>query len=314
MADVSLVIPFLNEKENLEDLLVQLNEYAGKQSFSIEAILVDDGSTDESVQIIKSIITDSISSKLICLSKNYGSHAALRAGISQSDSDYTMFFSADLQEPFTIIGDMYEKAREGYDIVAARKAEVHVSFFEMLFSNIYTTLIRRFAVRDYPRGGANNFLFNEKVKNLLNKNIESNSSIHMQLIDMGFRRAIIDVSMNQRNKGKTKWTLSKKIKLFIDSFLAFSYAPIRAISLLGITFFMAGFIYALWIILAKLSNSVTFDAGFPTIICVLLLGFGSSNYALCIVAEYLWRTLDAARARPVFIIDTIETLSTKNEN
>jgi dolichol-phosphate mannosyltransferase len=311
MPDISLIIPFLNEAENLPDLVHQLNDYAVSCDFSIEAVLVDDGSTDESIKVLRNIVS-SVPIKLVCLSKNFGSHAAVRAGITQTTGSYTMFFSADLQEPFSMIGEMYERAREGYDVVIARKSTVQISWMERVFSSLSTSLFRKFAMPDFPKGGANNFLFSTKVRERILENVENNSSIHMQLISMGYRRSSIDVVLNKRYKGKSKWTFSKRVKLFIDSFVAFSYMPIRMISILGIVMFLAGVIYAVWIVIASLTGLVEFDAGFPTLISVLLLGFGMTNFALGIVAEYIWRTLDAARNRPVFIIDTIEILSGKN--
>jgi len=308
MADVSLVIPFLNEEENLPVLVGQLNEYANSQDFSIEVVFVDDGSTDSSVQMLREVISD-LPLKLVRLSKNFGSHAAIRAGLTQANGSYTMFFSADLQEPISIIGKMYSKACEGYEIVIARKAAVEISTLERLTSSFAISLTRKFAMKDYPKGGANNFLFSKKVRECLCENIENNSSIHMQIINMGFQRTTIDVTLNKRNKGKSKWTFWGKVKLFIDSFVAFSYMPIRAISVIGILLFIAGALYALWIIIAKLTNTIEMDSGFPTLISILLLGFGVTNFALGIIAEYIWRTLDTARGRPVFIIDTVETLS-----
>ena len=308
MTDVSLVIPFLNEEENLSELVQKLNVYAASQEFSMEAIFVDDGSVDSSVEMLRKA-KSFVPMKLVCLSKNFGSHAAIRAGLTQATGSYTMFFSADLQEPFSMIGEMYKKACEGYDVVIARKAETQISASERFFSSAATWLTRRFAMKDYPKGGANNFLFNVKVRDSICKNIESNSSIHMQIVGMGYRRATIDVSLLKRNKGKSKWTFWKKVKLLVDSFIAFSYMPIKMISILGVIMFIAGALYALWVLIAVLTGWVEFDTGFPTLISVLLLGFGLTNLSLGIVAEYIWRTLDAARGRPVFIIDTVEELT-----
>jgi len=312
MIDISLVIPFLNEEENLQDLLLQLNEYAAAQGFTIEAILVDDGSTDASVDVIRRVgSSDTVPVKLVRLSKNFGSHAAIRAGLTHTNSKYCMFFYADMQNPLSLIGEMHQKACEGYDIVVAQKTAKQVSFIERLFSSIYSSLVRRFAIPDYPKGGADNFLFNKRVNDCICENAENNSSIFMQILSMGFHRAIIDASFSERLKGKSKWTLSKKIKLFIDSFIAFSYMPIRMISALGICMFLFGFLYALWIFIASLTGIVNTGLGFPTLISVLLLGFGVTNFALGVVAEYIWRTLDAARGRPVFIIDTVEIINSK---
>jgi len=308
VTDISVVIPFYNEEENLRDLVKQLNEYAIKQNFTINAILVDDGSSDSSVQVLREIESN-IPLKLVRLSRNYGSHAAIRAGITQANGRYTMFFSADMQEPFSVIGEMYYKACEGYDIVLARRTEKQVSFYERFFSFLYTSLIRKFAVSEYPKGGANNFLFCSKVRDHLCENIESNSSIGMQLLSIGFRKTVIDVSIGKRSKGKSKWTFSKKVKTFFDSFVAFSYFPIRMITVLGIILFTFGFLYALWIIIGVSTGLIIYDTGFPTIVSVLMIGFGLTNFSLGIVAEYIWRILDVARGRPVFIIDTIDILT-----
>jgi len=309
MPDVSLIIPFLNEEENLTELITQLNEYAKKQTFSIEAVMVDDGSTDKSVQVLRGLISETVSVKLVRLSKNFGTHAALRAGLTEASGEYTMLFMADMQEPFSVIGEMYLKACEGYDIVAARRVSSKVSFSERGFSGIFTSLVRKFAIRDYPKGGANNFLFNSKVKEHLKENPESNSPLYMQIFNIGFKKAIIEVTSDKRHKGKSKWTLSKKIKLFIDSFVSFSYMPIRAISILGLLMFISGALYSLFIIIVKLTGLYEYDAGFPTFISILLVGFGLTNFSLSVIAEYLWRTFDAARKRPVYIIDTVESIS-----
>jgi len=308
MIDVSLVIPFLNEEENLGELMSLLDEYAHTQNFAIEAIFVDDGSTDSSVEILRGLKPSNIQVKLVRLSKNFGSHAAIRAGITQASGEYTMFFSADLQEPFSMIHEMFAKASAGYDVVMARKASVQIPLPERLFSNLYTSLIRKFAIKDYPAGGANNILFSKKVRECVCSNAENNSSIFLQICSLGFKRTSIDVSLNQRHKGQSKWTFSGRVKLFIDSFVAFSYTPIRVISLMGILLFLTGAIYALWIVIAQLTGAVDFDAGFPTLVSVLLVGFGLTNFSLSVVAEYIWRTLDASRNRPVFIIDTVEEL------
>jgi dolichol-phosphate mannosyltransferase len=204
---------------------------------------------------------------------------------------------------------MYSKACEGYDVVLARKSKVDAPLLVRLFSGISNSLFRKFAVRDYPKGGANNFLINNRVKECICTNVESNSPVHMQIVNLGFKRAIVDVTLSKRHKGKTKWTYSKKIKHFIDIFIAFSYMPIRMISLLGIIMFIAGTLYAIWIIITSLTGLIEFNAGFPTLICVLLLGFGLTNFSMGIVAEYIWRTLDASRKRPVFVIDTVELIS-----
>jgi dolichol-phosphate mannosyltransferase len=144
-------------------------------------------------------------------------------------------------------------------------------------------------------------MFNRKIIDYLNENIEVNSSVSLQIIDAGFDSAIVGMNYRMRAGGSSKWTLSKKIKLFIDSFVSFSYMPIRVVSIVGILFAAVGIIYGIYIIIARLLYP-EMQQGYATIIVLLLFGFGITNISLGVIAEYLWRTFDAARNRPVFII------------
>jgi polyisoprenyl-phosphate glycosyltransferase len=160
----------------------------------------------------------------------------------------------------------------------------------------------------YPAQGFDIVLFSKKVATLINQNVESNSSIFLQILNLGFNDTHIEYEKVARKAGKSKWTLSKKVKLLIDSFVAFSFAPIRFVSMMGISFFVLGVLWTGYIVLRK----VMFDdltSGWPALISVLMIGFGITNISLGIIAEYLWRTLDASRKRPVFIIEEIADIN-----
>jgi dolichol-phosphate mannosyltransferase len=141
----------------------------------------------------------------------------------------------------------------------------------------------------------------------VNKNVEANSSIFLQILGLGFRQESISYKKRERQTGVSKWTLSKKIKLFIDSFVAFSYAPIRFVTIVGIIFFIVGMIWTLYIVIRKIFFQ-DLAAGWPALMSILMIGFGITNISLGIIAEYLWRTLDASRKRQVYIIDEIKIL------
>lgn len=210
-----------------------------------------------------------------------------------------------MQEPLKIIGEGYKKICEGYDLVCVQKAQVKVSKSEELFSHTYSKLIRKYAIRDYPAGGVNTIFFNEKVKNEIIRNPELNSSVVLQVISLGFKQTVINMEYNERAIGQSKWTLGKKVKLLIDSFVSFSFFPIRMVSVLGFAFALIGALIALYIVILKVFAIKEVTLGWPTLISVLMIGFGLTNISLGVIAEYLWRTLDAARARPVFIIDEV---------
>ena len=306
--DVSIIIPFLNEQENIERLgteLVKLTELNPELNY--EFIMVDDGSKDQSVQTIKSAKFP-VNTKVISLSQNFGSHAALRAGILNSKGRYTTFLYADLQDPIEIIPEMFEKTRFGNEIIWAFRKNTDNSFFEKKFSKFYSSLMRKYVNREYPEKGFDVVLFSKKVTDLLNKDIEANSSIFLQVLSMGFKHDFIEYQKTQRKAGKSKWTISKKIKLLIDSFVSFSYVPIRFVSIIGILFFIVGFGWSFYIVFRKIFFN-DLATGWPALLSILMIGFGLTNISLGIIAEYLWRTLDASRKRPVFIIDEIIELN-----
>ncbi len=309
---ISIIIPLYNEAEGIPMLVNSLNDFFNnKNEISVEIIFVNDGSSDNSFQILQQQTFINYSAQLISFSKNFGSHAALRAGILNAKMEYITFVYADLQDPLELIFQMYVQATKGFDIIWANRNNTSNSLFETIFSGFYAKLMQKFAFSNFPDKGFDTVVFNSKVTRQINENIQSNSSIFLQILGMGFLQTSILYDKKERKIGKSKWTVSKKIKLLIDSFVAFSYAPIRLVSFVGILFFMFGIFWTLYIVSRKLLYD-DIASGWPMLTSILLLGFGITNIGLGIIAEYLWRTLDASRKRPVFIID--EIIELKNDN
>lgn len=310
LVEISVIIPFYNEEETLHKLCEALDSFFSGIEISTEVIFVNDGSSDNSVDILRNLKPENYQAKLINLSKNFGSHAALRAGLVHAIGKYIIFMNADLQDPLELISKLYVKCKEGNSIVWAFRNNTQNSFLERSFSKFYSTMMKKYAIPNYPEKGYDIVMFSKKVLQNLNANIEANSSIHLQILTLGYKQTSIGYDKKQRTGGKSKWTISKKIKLFIDSFVSFSYFPIRLVSIVGITFFLTGLVWTIYIIFRKLVYD-DLSLGWPTLVSVLMLGFGITNISLGIIAEYLWRTLDSTRKRPVFIIDNIIQL---NEN
>ena len=194
--------------------------------------------------------------------------------------------------------------KEGNDIVWAHREDTTTSWSEKVFSSGYTFLMRKFAFKNFPDKGFDIVMFNRKVAKEITKNIEANSSIFLQILGLGFRQESISYKKRERKTGNSKWTFAKKVELLIDSFVAFSFAPIRLVSIIGIIFFVCGILWTAYIIFRKL----VFDdlaSGSPALLSILMIGFGITNISLGVISEYLWRTLDASRKRPVFVIDEI---------
>jgi polyisoprenyl-phosphate glycosyltransferase len=305
MYDISIIIPFLNEADNIARLTTALHDFfAQRTDLTAEVVFVDDGSTDASVALLQQARHNAYTAKIVKLSKNYGSHAALRAGILHAEGAYISFMYADLQDPLALIGQMYEQARAGKEIVWAVRKTTQASFSERVFSQSYAYLMQKYALSNFPTKGFDVVMFGQKVRQALNQNIESNSSIFLQILTMGFAQTTIEYDKQARQAGKSKWTFGKKVKLFVDSFIAFSFAPIRFVTFVGVLLFVLGGLYASYIVGRKLIYN-DLQQGWASLIAILMLGFGITNISLGIIAEYLWRTLDASRKRPVFLVEEI---------
>lgn len=306
---ISIIIPFLNESDNIARLVDTLNVFAiQSEQFDLEVIFVNDGSNDDSVNLLCCSIHKGYRAKLISLSKNFGSHAALRAGILHASGDFITFMYADLQDPISLIDDLYLKCSDGIDIVWAVRNQTENRFSERTFSSVYSGLMRKYAIPTYPEKGFDIVMFTSKIRDILNNSIEANSSIFLQILTLGYQQATIGYDKAARKFGKSKWTISKKVKLFIDSFVSFSYAPVRLVSIMGFIIFFVGIVWSGYILFRKFAYD-DLESGWPTIICILLLGFGITNMSLGILAEYIWRTLDVSRKRPVFLIDEVKELN-----
>ncbi len=305
---ISVIIPIYNEYEGIPFLVENLNDFfGGNPKLLPEVIFVNDGSKDGSAERLQEMKHETYKAKIISLSRNFGSHAALRAGISVASGELICFNYADLQDPLELILQMEEKIREGNEIIWAHRESTKVSFGEKTFSSMYAYLMKKYAFKNFPEKGFDIVMFNNKVAAQVRSNVEANSSIFLQILGMGFSQASVTYKKRERKTGVSKWTMSKKIKLFIDSFVAFSYAPIRMVTIIGISMFIVGFLWTAYIIIRKLIYH-DLASGWPALVSILMIGFGITNISLGIIAEYLWRTLDASRKRPVFIIDKIVEL------
>ena len=273
-----------------------------RTDFEAEIVCVDDGSKDGSYKALLELREKDDRFKVVKLSRNFGSHTAILAGFAHATGDCMTMVAADLQEPLEIIIEMYEKWKQGKKVVIAVRKDREDGFFQKLFSNTYYSLMQKYALKDMPSGGFDCFFIDKKVRDVLVSMNEKNSSIVGQVLWAGFEMDKIYYVRKKREIGESKWTLSKKIKLFIDSFMAFSYVPIRFISTLGIFISIVGFILAVFLIVNKFMFNVPVQ-GWTTMMITLLMLSGIQMLTLGVIGEYLWRNFDESRGRPTYIVE-----------
>lgn len=312
-AEVTIVIPFLNESAAIPTLVAALDRcFAGRPPAPIEVLFVDDGSTDDSVAVLRRQRPAHFRARLIQLARNFGSHAALRAGVEQARGRWITFLCADLQDPPELVERMWKRAQEGYDVVWAQRENIPTGWLERMATRTYARLMQRFVAPSFPEHGLDVVMFGPKVARQLNAHVEAHSSVFLQILTMGFRQSALTYVRQPRTVGQSRWTLARKAKLFIDSFVAFSFAPIRFVSLWGLLLATLGLVWAGYIVVRALVAK-DLSPGWPSLVAFLMIGAGVTNISLGIIAEYLWRTLDATRRRPAFVIDEVADLASSEE-
>lgn len=304
MRKLSVVIPVYYNSESLPVLYERLNNLSGKnkQHMDFEFIFVDDGSGDNSFDLLKDMAKADRRIKLIKLSRNFGSFVACIAGLTYSRGDCAAIISADLQDPPELLEDMYKKWLAGSEVVLAVRKSRQESWLKVCLANIYYFLTRLLALRNMPRGGFDFVLIDRKVIDILVDMKEKNTTLMGQILWVGFKQDLIYYTKQKRLHGKSRWTFSKKIKYFIDTFVAFSYFPIRLMSFLGLVTALVAFLMAVYAIIKKIYFGVDVP-GFTTLLVVILFSSGVQMIMLGLLGEYLWRNFDETRKRPLFIVD-----------
>ena len=302
MSKLSIIIPVYYNEMNLHDLYVDLNQKVLSKVKDYELIFVDDGSQDKSYEIIHELSKEDKNIRSLKLSRNFGSHAAILAGLNACTGDCAVMKTADLQEPSEMILEMYQKWIEGNNVVLAIRSDRNDSAVSNFFSNLYYKIIRQFVLKTMPLGGFDCFLIDRKVIEVLRGMDEKNTSLMGQILWAGFKTDKIYYTRLKREKGKSRWTLQKKIKLVIDSVLSFTHLPVRIMTVIGLSFFFFSLLWAAYLIYLRVFGGINLE-GWTTLMVFNLFSSGLILLMLGIVGEYLWRNFDATRTRPVYIVE-----------
>jgi len=305
VSKLSIIVPVYYNEDTLMDLYEDMKAKILGGLGDYEIIFVDDGSGDRSWQIMNDIQKLDENVRLVKLSRNFGEHAALLAGLSVCTGDCAVTKQADLQEDSTLIPEMYERWKQGNKVVLAVRRSREESKVKVFFANMYYSLVRKFVNKNMPVGGCDCYLIDRKVIEVLERLDEKNSSLTLQVLWAGFKTDMVYFDRKDREKGVSRWTFAKKFKLVLDSMMSFSYMPIRLMTYVGILFDLLAVILFISVIVEFFTVGTPI-AGWPSLMCVVLCSSGLILLMMGVLGEYVWRALDAARTRPPFIIDEIQ--------
>lgn len=298
---LSIVVPCFNEQDNVLKLTQELNAVLKLYSFSKEFIFVDDGSKDHTYERIVEISKKNSHVKGYALSRNFGHQIALFAGLKYAKGDVVITMDADLQHPPEVIPELLEKYLEGYAIVNTRRVyDTSASWFKKASSKWFYVLINKLSdIRIEPQSSDFRLMNSDCVAAFLN--IKEQNRFTRGLVQwIGFKQTIIDYTANKRFSGASGYSLKKMITLAVDGVTSMTSKPLRASLYAGVFFLVVGVIYG-GFVLHNFFNGANVPGWTSILILMLLIG-GIQLLILSIIAEYLAKIFNEAKARPLYFI------------
>jgi len=305
---LSLVIPVYRNEDNLPRLLRELERFATSFPHELEVIFVVDGSPDASLQRLQERLPSwPIRSQLVELSRNFGSFAAIAAGLRHARGHYMAVVTADLQEPLGLALEFHRRMAAGEaDVVFGYRTGRADSAASSFLSDTFWRLYRRFVVRDMPKGGIDVFGCTRTVRDHLAGLQEVNTNLIALLLWLGFRRAFVGYERQTRLEGRSAWTFGRKLRYALDSVFAFTDLPIRALLFLGAAGTTIAIVAGVTVFVGWATGHVPVLGYTPLMLVITFFG-GLTALGLGITGQYLWLTLQNSRGRPNFIVRSTAT-------
>lgn len=311
---LSIIIPIYNEQAVLPELLariaavqIQLQKHHGIPDDGIEVLFVNDGSSDQSFEILRTHCQSRSDHILINLSRNHGHQLAITAGLDHARGDAVVIIDGDLQDPPELIVDLYGKYQEGFDVVyAVRNTRKGETWFKLATANLFYRVLKHLTRVEIPANTGDFRIISRRVADALRTLRERHRFVRGLVSWVGFKQTGIPYDRQPRFAGTTKYPLSKMIRFALDGITAFSSVPLRLIFYLGFLTAMAGFSFAIYAVCLRLFTDRTVHGWTSLIVIVLVLG-GVQLIALGVIGEYLGRLHEESKGRPLYIVENIYT-------
>jgi len=300
---LSILTPAFNEATNLDALYERVVSTTSRLGVEWEWLIVDDHSRDETFAAVQRLAAADRRVRGVRLARNSGSHVAITCGLHLVRGDATVMMAADLQDPPETLGAMLDRWKAGAQVVWAVRRERPGERAHAGFAALYYWLLRRVVgMTEMPANGADFFLADRAVIDAFRQFPERSVSVLALVMWLGFRQEFIEYDKQPRASGKSGWTLARKINLVVDSVTAFSEAPIRACTLLGVGLLAV----ALVLVVAGFVRWAQTGSGHLVLLVAAMAGVGGVQLvATGLVGEYVWRALEESRRRPQFVVESV---------
>ncbi len=308
--DVSIIVPVYFNGESLNILFnrIKKNVIEKNPNRIFEIIFIDDGSKDQSLEVLlqlKLAYPEYI--KIIKFTRNFGQVSAVTAGFRMAKGKFIISIDADLQDPPELMHEMIEAFfTEGFEIVVGIREVRKESLYRRAGSSLWYKILRKMTFPQFPEKGFNYFGISEKVKDMILEDVRNGTQLsNVLIVWTGFPVKNLPYTRQTRKYGKSRFVLLKKIEAMFDNLVSFSFFPIRMMTILGFMIAFLGFVYAALIFFSKiLGYPFPYKGWVPMMILILVLS-GFQMLMIGIMGEYLWRTLDIARKRSLYVIEKI---------
>ena len=311
---ISIVIPSYNESENIKELCRRTLDIIKKINIKkYELIFVENGSKDNSLELLKKINSENKSIKIISLSRNFGYQSAIAVGLKYSENDYVCVMDGDLQDPPEIISKFVEKIKEGYDVVYGIRIKRKGNIIKKLLYNLFYEIYSKLSEIDVPKKSGDFCLMNKKIVKNLNSLSEKNLFMRGLRSWVGFKQIGIEYDRDERYAGKTNFSFFSATALALDGFVSFSLLPLRFILIIGVIISLLSFLFFTFLFFVKVFHifgifdfeSLQLPKGLTFTNSILTLSLGLVMFTLGIIGEYVGRIYFEVKNRPNYVISEI---------
>jgi dolichol-phosphate mannosyltransferase len=309
MPKYSLIIPIYNEEETIPELYRRVSDVMDSLDDSVELILINDGSGDRSLKLMRELQERDARVCYISFARNFGHQAAVTAGLNFARGQVIVVLDADLQDPPELIPKMIESWQAGYHVVYAQRTKrKKESWFKRLTAYVFYRLLRRLADVDIPADTGDFCLMDRQVVDLLNSMPERNRYIRGLRAWIGFRQTAVKFERDPRFAGEVKYTFKKSLALAINSLVSFSKIPLRLSTYLGLFSALIALLMALLVLYWRLQQPDSPVTGLATILIAVFFLGSVQLISIGILGEYIGRIYEEVKGRPAYTIAEIAGL------
>ncbi|MCY7485300.1 glycosyltransferase family 2 protein [Paenibacillus alvei] len=311
---ISVVVPMYFEEQVVHECYKRLSKVLNETKYDYEIIFVNDGSEDNTLELLSALAKDDQRVRVLDFSRNFGHQIAVTAGINHSSGDAVVVIDADLQDPPELINEMIKKWEEGYDVIyAKRRKRDGESKFKLITAKMFYRVLDNLTSIRIPVDTGDFRLMDRKVVEVLNAMDEKNRFIRGMVSWLGFKQIPIEFDRKERFAGETKYPLKKMIKFALDGIISFSTKPLKYAAYLGFFSVLISILIIAYTLVMKIAGSESVVSGWASIMILVSFLGGVQLLSISILGEYIGRIYEESKNRPLYIVKEKINFNNKND-